>query len=130
MRSPIVIAYAALAAVLLLPPARAADLQYGRAPRSLPSLGPVGDGRRLFIELNCYLCHGDRAAGQIGPNIQGAELGDVTEVLTQGSPEAGMPSFGKYVGTTDIKNITAYLDSIGTAKEPMWFDWWLPNPTQ
>ncbi len=130
MRSPMMIAYAAMAVATLVPPAGAADLQYGLAPRTLPSLGPVGDGRRLYVELNCYLCHGANGAGETGPNIQQPSLGDVSDVLKNGSPEAGMPSFGKYVSTTDIKNITAYLNSIGTAKEPKWWDWWVAAPKQ
>jgi hypothetical protein len=35
-----------------------------------------------------------------------------------------MPSFKGCVTTTDVKNITAYLRSIGTDKEPTWLDWW------
>ena len=130
--------YLTMAAALVLaaqfpagtPLAAAADLQYGRAgiPPKLPDLGPAGNGRRKYLELNCYLCHGVRAAGQFGPNIQGAEQGDVSEALKQGEPEAGMPSFNKYVTSADISNITAYLASIGTSKEPMWFDWWKPHP--
>jgi mono/diheme cytochrome c family protein len=122
----------ALATAMLALPARTAELQYGRAgiPPKLPDLGPAGDGRRVYLELNCYLCHGDNAAGQFGPNIQHAEQGDIDEAVKQGVPEAGMPTFGKYVTTTDLTNIKAYLASIGTAKEPKWFDWWLKNPKQ
>jgi mono/diheme cytochrome c family protein len=123
---------AVAAAILPAPGVKAAELQYGRAsiPPKLPDLGPAGNGRRLFVELNCTLCHGDRAAGQFGPNIQHAEKGDVTEAVKQGDPGAGMPSFGKYVTTTDLANITAYIAGIGTANEPMWFDWWVPYPKQ
>ena len=127
-----IMAAAALAAATLAPNGRAADLQYGRAaiPPKLPDLGPAGDGRRVYLELNCYLCHGDSAAGQFGPNIQHAEQGDINEAVKQGVPEAGMPTFGKYVTATDLTNIKAYLASIGTSKEPKWFDWWLPHPKQ
>ena len=126
------VAMLVLASIIFPSVVSAGELQYGRAgiPQSLPSLGPAGDGRRLYLELNCYLCHGDRGAGAFGPNIQGAGLSDVQEVVMQGDPEAGMPAFGKYVTATDIKNITAYLASIGSASEPMWFDWWVAHPKQ
>jgi mono/diheme cytochrome c family protein len=130
MRASRNVAMLVLALIIAPSALLAGELQFGRAgiPQSLPSLGPAGDGRRLYLELNCYLCHGDNGAGSEGPNIQGAEFGDVQETVTQGDPEAGMPAFGKYVTTTDLKNITAYLDSIGTTAEPKWFDWWVPHP--
>jgi cytochrome c551 len=110
----------------------AGEVHYGgpSISRTLPSLGPAGDGRRMYLELNCYLCHGDNGAGAFGPNIQGAQLSDVTQIVVNGDAETGMPAFGKYVTTTDLKNITAYLNSIGTASEPKWFDWWYPHPVQ
>src|SRR5271154_5988023 len=83
-----ILAISAMAAWTLAAPAQAADLQYGRAgiPPMLPDLGPAGDGRRTYLELNCYLCHGDNAAGQFGPNIQHAEQGDIDEAVKQGDP--------------------------------------------
>ena len=130
MRHSALLAMSAILASLVMPAAQAADLQYGLAPTALPDLGPAGNGRRLFVELNCYLCHGAHAGGEVAISIAGAEAGDVQEAVTQGIPEAGMPSFGKYVSATDIKNIAAYLASVGTASEPKWFDWWVPHPKQ
>ena len=125
---------AVLAAALVMPAiaAQAADRQFAHPPvsRTLPDLGPVGDGRRLWVEFNCYLCHGPNGGGQFGPNIQHAEAGDLNEAVKQGIPEAGMPSYGKYVNATDLKDLVAYLNSVGTKKEPTWWDWWEPNPTQ
>ena len=97
------------------------------ALQALPTLNAAGEGRRLFLQLNCYGCHGMFAAGGMGPNIVHAEKGDVQEVLMQGSEE-GMPSFRSYVNSTDIANIEAYLQSIGSAKEPTFMDWWKKNP--
>jgi mono/diheme cytochrome c family protein len=113
-------------------PSLAADFSTSHlnVPRTLPNLGPAGNGRRLWVEYNCYLCHGSNGGGQFGPNIQQAESGDVSEAVTQGIPEAGMPSYGKYVTKTDITNLTAYLNSVGTANEPKWWDWWIPHPTE
>jgi cytochrome c551 len=93
------------------------------------TLPPEGEGRRLYLKLNCYGCHGVAGAGGMGPNIVRAELDDVSEVLRQGEDE-GMRSFRTYVNTVDITNIAAYLRSIGTASEPKWRDWWVPVPTK
>jgi cytochrome c551 len=93
------------------------------------TLPPEGEGRRLYLKLNCYGCHGIAGAGGMGPNIVHAEPGDVSEVLRQGEDE-GMRSFRTYVSTVDITNIAAYLRSIGTASEPKWRDWWVPVPTK
>jgi mono/diheme cytochrome c family protein len=130
MRFPLTVAALALLSLVHTSPASAGNLTTGPGLEPLPSLGPVGDGRRLYVELNCYLCHGFYGRGSEGPNLTGAEKGDVSEVLKQGSPERGMPSFKKYATTANISNITAYLGSLGTSKEPTWFDWWEKNPTQ
>lgn len=122
----------AASCMLLLPQSRAAELQYGRngVTKPLPNLGPAGNGRRKWVEFQCYMCHGANGGGQFGPNIQQAEAGDVSEAVRQGIPEWGMPSYGKYATAADVANLTAYLHSVGTAKEPKWWDWWEPHPQQ
>lgn len=115
-------------------PAQALETTYHGLPvvntTTLPDLGPAGNGRRKYVQFGCYLCHGNNGAGQFGPNIQHAEAADVAEVVKQGSPEAGMPGYGKNASAADIKNLTAYLASVGTKNEPKWWNWWQPNPTQ
>ena len=91
------------------------------------TLNAAGEGRRDFLKWNCYGCHGLGAAGGMGPDIRQAEGGDIAEAVMQGE-DGGMPSFAKYATSTDVKNITAYLNSIGTASEPKWVDWWNPVP--
>jgi mono/diheme cytochrome c family protein len=108
---------ASLCVLAILPwPSRAGDL------------GPIGDGRRAWLKLNCYGCHGNNAGGGMGPNIRGAESGDVKEAMSGDAMEGGMRSFNKYASSTDAANISAYLRSIGTSKEPKWLDWWNPTP--
>jgi mono/diheme cytochrome c family protein len=113
--------------------ARAADapapVPPGLAPFAAPTLDPAGEGRRLYLKLNCYGCHSMFATGSMGPNIVHAEHGDVQEAVMQGQG-GGMPSFRNYVDATDIDNLTAYLHSIGTAGEPKFMDWWKKNPTK
>jgi len=92
-------------------------------------LDAVGEGRRAFLEFNCSGCHGNSAGGAMGPNIVGAEQGDLQESVLQGDArEGGMPSFKGCVTKTDVRNIGAYLRTIGTKNEPTWLDWWNLNP--
>ena len=110
-------------------PARAADVwsvQAQGVPKAQP-LNPAGEGRRLFLKLNCYSCHGMAAGGGMGPRIVRAEKGDVREVLIQGE-DGGMPSYAAYVNDRDINNIAAYLKTIGTPDEPTFRDWWVKIP--
>lgn len=121
----------ALCTPIALHPAQAADppLWGNMAPIAKPAnLGPVGNGRRVWLKLNCGGCHGDNASGGMGPNIQHAEAGDVAEALQGDAAEGGMRSFAAYATTTDAMNIAAYLNSIGTPSEPKWVDWWNPLP--
>ena len=90
-------------------------------------LDSAGEGRRLFLKLNCYSCHGMFAQGAIGPNIVHASQSEVQFNVLNGNA-GGMPSFKKYVDDTDITNLTNYLASIGTKDEPMFMDWWRKNP--
>ena len=99
----------------------------GLAAQAAQPLPPAGEGRRLFLSLNCYSCHGMHAGGGMGPKIAGAESGDVSEAVLQGE-EGGMPSYRKYVKSKDIKNLGAYLRTAGTPKEPVFMDWWVKIP--
>jgi mono/diheme cytochrome c family protein len=91
-------------------------------------LNAVGEGRRAWLRLNCYGCHGNNGAGGMGPNIQHAEFGDVREAMFGDAMEGGMRSFTGFAKSNDPANIAAYLATIGTAKEPTWLDWWNAKP--
>jgi cytochrome c551 len=97
--------------------------------QSLQKLTPAGEGRRVYLQYNCYGCHGMRAGGGMGPNIAHAEAGDLREVVMEGG-EGGMPSYRSIATATDITNLIAYLSSIGTPNEPTFNDWWVPVPTK
>ncbi len=128
----IMLGFALAFAAAAVSPGRAAELRYGLngVPAPLPDLGPVGNGRRIFMQYNCYGCHGGTARGEFGVNLVGEDIDDVTEAVTNGETYGGMPSFRKYLKQKDIENITAYLDSLGTKNEPTWYDWWVPYPKQ
>lgn len=95
----------------------------------LGTLSAAGEGRRVYLKLNCAGCHGDRAAGGMGPNIQQAEQGDINETVSGGG-DNGMPAFGPYLNPPDLANLGAYLRSINTTSEPKFQRWWEPQPTQ
>lgn len=97
--------------------------------QSLGKLTPAGEGRRVYLQYNCYVCHGMRAGGAMGPNIAHSEGGDLREVVMEGG-EGGMPSYRGIATATDIANLIAYLSSIGTPNEPTFNDWWVPVPTK
>ena len=113
---------AALASVIIVP----LQAQAMKCPTAIRGkLDAIGEGRRAFLEFNCSGCHGNSAGGGMGPNIKGAEQGDLQEAVLQGdAKEGGMPSFKGCATTTDVKNLGAYLRSIGTKNEPTWLDWW------
>jgi mono/diheme cytochrome c family protein len=69
-----------------------------------------------------------RAQGGMGPNVQ-HEGGEVSEAVREGE-EGGMPSYRRILTPTDITNLRAYLQSIGTPSEPKFNDWWEPAPTK
>lgn len=93
------------------------------------TLSAEGEGRRAYLKYNCYGCHGMRGEGAMGPRIVHAEAGDVSEAVRAGEG-GGMLAYGSLVTPTEIANLTAYLRSIGTAKEPRFNDWWVPQPTK
>lgn len=88
-------------------------------------LSPAGEGRRAWLKYNCYGCHGMRAEGGMAENVQREGAG----IAREGSEE-GMPSYKRYLTERDIKNLEAYLKSIGTAAEPTFTHWWEPIPSR
>jgi cytochrome c551 len=84
----------------------------------------VVEGRKAWLKLNCYGCHGDNGAGGMGPNVQRKEVGDVKEAMNGDAREGGMRSFVGIAGASDAADIAAYLATIGKANEPKWHDWW------
>ena len=131
MQRTLILTALALAATLgTASSAMAADSGWSFTASNAPDaqkLDAAGEGRRLFLKLNCYGCHGMFATGGMGPNIVHAERGDVREVLLHGE-DKGMRSYKDYVSDTDITNIAAYLQSIGSPNEPTFKDWWKKNP--
>ncbi|GLI93763.1 c-type cytochrome [Methylocystis echinoides] len=96
------------------------------------TLTPAQRGRVDWFKWNCVGCHGDNAKGGMGPNIVGAEYGDIYEAVLLGDArEDGMINFAKTPNpptTNDLTDIAAYLASIGKPSEPKFVVWWTSPP--
>jgi mono/diheme cytochrome c family protein len=88
------------------------------------SFADAQQGRKAWMKYNCYGCHGNNAAGGMGPNIQHQGGGDVSEAMNGDAKEGGMRSYAGIATATDATNISTYLGTIGTPNEPKWLDWW------
>jgi cytochrome c551 len=133
MRLYQVVVATSVAAAAFSPACKAADVPpvgvgAAAARAQTANLGPIGEGRRAWLKFNCYGCHGNNAAGGMGPNVRQYQYGDVLAAMRGDVSEGGMRSFAKYTTATDAQNITAYLNSIGGRNEPTWLDWWNPIP--
>jgi cytochrome c551 len=125
------LASVAAVSALAADPRAAAAAAPTAAATAAPTLSPAGEGRRLYVKLNCSGCHGARAGGGgMGPKIAGQEAHDVFEKMQKGE-SGGMPAYpAEYVTTTNAAYLGAYLRSIGTPSEPKFVDWWVPFPTK
>jgi cytochrome c551 len=92
--------------------------------------GDDGDrinGRRLFLKMNCYGCHGGRGGGGMCPSLRD---GDVDEDAIEEGTESGMPAFGDLLTEREIEDLVAYIESMRTPQEPTFTHWWEPVPTR
>ena len=89
------------------------------------------EGRRIFVKENCYSCHGGFAGGAMCPSLRvdRPDESDVEKVIEEGT-ENGMPPFPHLNNERDIENLAAYFQSLRTRREPTFFHWWEPVPTQ
>jgi len=102
---------------------------YAADPNCLnPTLNAAGEGRRAYLRLNCYSCHGMHGTGGMGPNIVGEGDG-VNEVVPNGSGE-GMPAFKNNLCANDLTYLSAYLKTLGTRSEQTFTHWWEAVPSR
>ena len=93
-----------------------------------PTKDMAVEGRRAFMRMNCYSCHGASGhGGGMGPSLVGVEPAEVGEAVLNGE-DGGMPSFKNNLCANDIANLTAYLQLLGTGSDPSFDNWWEPGP--
>jgi mono/diheme cytochrome c family protein len=75
------------------------------------------NGAQLFMAMNCDGCHGEDAAGWVGPSLQdgrwryGGADEEVFASIYYGRPK-GMPAFGGTLGAAGIWTLVTYLKSL------------------
>ena len=83
----------------------------------------MAEGRRFFLAYNCAGCHGDHGGGGMGPSLRddawiyGDSHAQVADSVAEGRAY-GMPSWQKMLTPAQIWQITAYLKSMRTTREP------------
>jgi cytochrome c551/c552 len=83
-------------------------------------------GRQLFIEYNCYGCHGGLAGGAMGPSLRdttwkfGGSDSAIYHSIHDGRP-MGMPPWAGRLTDRQIGAIIEYIHSIRTKAEPQFF---------
>ena len=82
----------------------------------------LAQGRQFYMRYNCYGCHGDHGGGGMGPSLRdqewryGGSPPDIFNSVAQG--RIGMPGWGTQVPAEQIWQITAYIQSMRTPREP------------
>jgi len=83
-------------------------------------------GRELFIENNCYGCHGGLAGGAMGPSLRdttwkyGGTDSMIYHSIHDGRP-MGMPPWAGRLNDRQIGAIIEYIHSMRTKAEPQFF---------
>ena len=99
----------------------------------------LAEGGDIFIK-NCVACHGDKAQGNVGPNltdefwIHGGGIHNLFRTITEGVPAKGMISWKNQLAPAQIQKVASFVLSLaGTnpagAKAPQG-DKWMPEPVQ
>jgi cytochrome c oxidase cbb3-type subunit III len=81
------------------------------------------EGRRFFLAYNCAGCHGDHGGGGMGPSLRDADwiYGDSHALIAKSIAEGrafGMPAWRLMLTPAQIWQVTAYLKSLRTEREP------------
>lgn len=77
----------------------------------------IGEGRRLYVWMNCHGCHGTKGGGGIGPPladgawIYGGAPANIHQAIVQGRPN-GMPAYGDRLPDESIWRIAAFVRSL------------------
>ena len=78
----------------------------------------IGEGQRLYSQMNCAGCHAPGGGGGIGPAltddewIYGADPENVFDTIVKGRPH-GMPSYRGRLGNSEVWKLVAYVRTLG-----------------
>lgn len=105
---------------LPIPDSRLARLE-PRVPAPLADTDSAA-GAALFVGYNCADCHGVDGAGAMGPSLAdnrwrfGGSAEEVYRSIADGRPE-GMPRWGPKIPPAHIRQLTAYVRSLGAGRD-------------
>jgi mono/diheme cytochrome c family protein len=82
--------------------------------------GNVDAGKRLYMDKNCYYCHGTAGqGGRDGARIAATALNADGLIRYVRKPAGAMPAYTeKLITDQDLRDIHAYLKSLPAAKAP------------
>jgi cytochrome c oxidase cbb3-type subunit III len=85
---------------------------------------PVAAGQKYFKTF-CVSCHGAYGEGGLCPNLTDANwihtpyADSIRNVITNGVPSKGMPTWGPVIGDRKIKNIAIYVTTLWKTPPPV-----------
>lgn len=91
------------------------------AAQTAPSAaGNATNGKRLFLEKNCYYCHGTVGqGGRDGARLANTALNADGLIRYVRKPAGAMPSYTeKLISDQELRDVLAYLKSLPAAKAP------------
>jgi mono/diheme cytochrome c family protein len=92
------------------------------AAQTAPSntAGNATNGKRLFLEKNCYYCHGTTGqGGRDGARLTNTALNADGLIRYVRKPAGAMPAYTeKLISDQDLRDVLAYLKSLPAAKSP------------
>jgi putative heme-binding domain-containing protein len=94
---------------------------FGVAWGAEPEMGAVG----VRYRRHCAVCHGGNGHGGRGPDLvsgrwsHGGTDADLARIITEGVPGSDMPSFGQRYTEEQVKEMVAFVRSLGGTAEPI-----------
>ncbi len=86
----------------------------------LPGADPI-QGAALF-NATCIVCHGANGAGSAqGPRLNSPDLrnantpAEIAQIVSDGRLDKGMPAWGRVLSATEIGNLVAYIEWMGSS---------------
>jgi cytochrome c oxidase cbb3-type subunit 3 len=78
-----------------------------------------------IYRLRCVQCHADRGQGNIGPNLTddhwlygSASLMDLFEIISNGRPQKGMPSWSKTLRPVEVAQVAGFVGTLRNTHVP------------
>jgi len=100
------------------------EMNEGVLARLMQDPALMKDGRSVYL-ARCLQCHADRGQGNIGPNLTddhwlygSASLMDIFEIVSNGRPQKGMPSWSRTLRPVELAQVVAYIGTLRNTNVP------------